>query len=237
MLRIEALAADVPGAAAAAGRRPADGPRADRGGQRHRPARGARGAARGGLEPHRHRRRDRLLRLPPRAAARGRPRRPAARRARRAAPRDRARARGADAARGRRRRAPHRRDRPPLHGRRRPAGRVRRVRSRRRVVDGRAGLRRGGRPAGPRDRALQPRPGRRGAGRLRPRRAHGSGARWPATTRATCPRSTALLEKAIELVDEEAEPRRVRGPLRLAGALAHALGRTPTRARRRSRTR
>ncbi len=40
--------------------------------------------------------------------------------------------------------APHGRDRPPLHGRRRPTRGVRRIRPRRRVVDGRPGLRRGG---------------------------------------------------------------------------------------------
>ena len=53
--------------------------------------------------PRDRRRRGRALRLPPRAAARGRPRRPAARRARRAAPGARARARAPHAAAGRRR--------------------------------------------------------------------------------------------------------------------------------------
>ena len=58
-------------------------PRARRGGRRARARRAARRAPRGGGEPHRRHGRRRELRLPPRAAARGRLRRPAAGRAHR----------------------------------------------------------------------------------------------------------------------------------------------------------
>ena len=67
------------GDAAAARRRPPARSRDPGRGVRHRPARVARRAARGGRRPARGRRRGEPLRLPPRAAARGRRRRPAAR--------------------------------------------------------------------------------------------------------------------------------------------------------------
>ena len=93
MLRIERLSGDAQETlrVLAAGRR-LDHEIARRG-VRHRPARAARRAARGGRRAARRRRRGGPLRVPPRAAARGRRRRPAAGRAGRDAPRARARAR------------------------------------------------------------------------------------------------------------------------------------------------
>ena len=82
--------------------------------------RAARGPARGGGRPRDHGRRRGQLRLPPRAAARGRPRRPAARRAHRAAPGAGARVRAPHAGTGRQRAAGGG-DRPPLPLGRRPA--------------------------------------------------------------------------------------------------------------------
>ena len=93
------------GAAAAARRRPPARPRRARRRLADRPARAARRAARGRRGAARRRRRRGPLRVPPRAAARGRGRRPAAGRAGRPAPgaRARARERAARAARARRR--------------------------------------------------------------------------------------------------------------------------------------
>ena len=83
MLRVERLSPQRPGAdplaRVPAGRRP----RARGGGGRARPGRAARRASRGRGEPHRRDGRRRELRLPPRAAPRGRLRRPPPRRAHR----------------------------------------------------------------------------------------------------------------------------------------------------------
>ena len=108
--------------------------------------------ARGDRGPDRRRRRQRALRLPPRAAARGALRRPAARRALGASPDPGARARARR--RGGRRRLERDRHRPPLLLRRRPAPGARRGAGRGARGAAGARLRRGGGAAGPRARAL-----------------------------------------------------------------------------------
>ena len=170
--------------------------------------------------PRHRRRRGGQLRLPPRAAARGRPRRPAARRARRAAPRARPGARAPHAGAGRQRAAGGR-HRPPLPRRRRPA--------------------RGAspppcaRPTRPRG----PRP-RRGGGPVRARaascgRACPTPRRWRASTTSTLlakaadahndkPRAEALYEAALSEIDETAEPHRAADLLERLANVRWGLG-------------
>ena len=162
MLRIEALAADRAGAAAAAGRRPAHGPRADRGGQRASTrARSARRCARRSPATSSSPTTRASTASATRCCARSSTTTccPASTPSCTARSRARSRsARGATAAAARtaRPRSPTT-TWPPATSPPRFAASVRAAD----VVDGRAGPRRGGRPARARDRALQPRPGRR----------------------------------------------------------------------------